>query len=114
MTPPARPLVLIESPFKGELERNLRYARVAMRHAFFEHGEYPFASHLLYPGILDDNDPIERALGIEAGLAWGACAKRTVVYTDLGLSDGMRLGIERARSLGRPVELRRIPYWWRP
>lgn len=71
-------------------------------------GEAPFASHRLYPGILDDDVPAERRLGIEAGLAWGQCADATVVYEDLGISPGMALGIERARAEGRPVEHRRL------
>jgi hypothetical protein len=99
-------LVLVESPFAGDVLRNKAYARAAMRECF-RRGWYPFASHLLYtqPGVLDDNDPDERMLGIEAGLAWGAHATRSAVFTDLGVSKGMELGIERARSLGRAVDM---------
>ena len=108
-------LVVLESPYRGEdghasLERNLQYARECMRDCFLNHGEFPFASHLLYtqPGILDDNSRDERKLGIEAGLAWVSHADATVVYTDLGISEGMKLGIERAKKEGRPVEYRRL------
>lgn len=66
------------------------------------------ASHLLWPGILDDAKPEERAAGIEAGLAWGRAAEATVVYRDRGISDGMRQGIFRAVAEGRPVEHRRL------
>jgi hypothetical protein len=68
---------------------------------------------LLYtqPGILSDDIPGKRELGIFAGLAWGAAAERTVVYTDLGVSAGMRLGMERALFEGRPVEFRSLPTW---
>ena len=66
-------------------------------------------SHLLYPQALDDADPAERALGIEAGLAWGCVAEATVVYADLGISEGMQQGIERAHREGRTVEYRRLP-----
>ena len=57
---------------------------------------------------LDDTDPAERALGIEAGLVWGELADATVVYADHGISAGMQLGIDRARAEGRPVEIRRL------
>lgn len=106
-------LVVLESPYKGntseELERNISYARDCMRDCFLR-GDYPFASHLLYtqPGILDDNDSEERKLGIEAGLAWVTHAEATVVYTDLGLSGGMKFGIARAEKEGRPIEYRTI------
>ena len=102
-------LVVLESPFKGDIEKNLEYARECMKDCFTR-GEFPFASHLLYTqeGILDDDIPKERMLGINAGLAWGENAEKTVVYTDLGITSGMEFGIERAKSKGRPVEYRSI------
>jgi hypothetical protein len=73
--------------------------------------EAPFASHALYtqPGVLDDNVPDERRLGIGAGLSIGNRMDATVVYTDLGMSEGMRVGIDVAIVENRPVEYRRIP-----
>jgi hypothetical protein len=105
-------LVVLESPYAGNVDRNLRYARAAMRDCFHR-GEAPYASHCLYtqPGVLDDNDREERALGIEAGLLWGRSAKRVVVYTDLGITPGMRIGIERHEREGRAVEYRTLPGW---
>jgi hypothetical protein len=105
--------VLLESPYAGDIDRNVRYARKAM-HDCFLRGEAPFASHLLYtqPGVLDDTNPTERTLGIEAGLVWGAFAVCTVVYCDLGLSHGMHIGIERAQHEGRPVQYRYLGEGW--
>ncbi len=73
-------------------------------------GEAPIASHLLYtqPGILDDAVPSERQLGIDAGLAWRKVAKASVVYTDLGISAGMRYGIEAATKSGKKIEYRKL------
>ena len=105
-------LVLIESPFAGDVPRNLSYLRAAMRDCLTR-GEAPYASHALYtqPGVLDDDIPEERALGIEAGLLWGAQASKTVMYTDCGMSRGMKYGIERAEKEGRPIEYRTLPQW---
>lgn len=99
--------VILESPYAGHVDRNVAYARRALRDAL-QRGEAPIASHLLYtqPGVLDDANAAERAIGIEAGLAWCAVADATVVYADLGVSAGMRLGIARAEAAGRPVENR--------
>jgi len=85
------------------------YAREAVRDSLLR-GESPVASHLLFtqPGILRDDVPEERRLGIAAGLEWGDVADATVVYEDLGISPGMRQGIERAEQAGRPVEYRRL------
>ena len=102
-------LVILESPYAGDVERHVAYARACMADCL-RRGEAPFASHLLYtqPGVLDDGKPDERALGIAAGLAWGDRADATVVYTDHGLSSGMREGISRARAAGRAVEYRTL------
>ncbi len=102
-------LVILESPYAGDIEKNLKYARLCMRDCFMR-GEFPFASHLLYTqdGILDDTIPEERKLGINAGLTWGKNASKTVVYTDLGVTEGMKQGIERAKKEGRVVEMRKL------
>ncbi len=103
-------LVIIESPYAGDVERNLRYLRACMRHCLMR-GEAPYASHGLYtqPGVLDDDDPDERHQGILGGFAWRAVAELTVVFTDLGISSGMQYGIDHAIEQGRPVEYRTLP-----
>lgn len=102
-------LVIVESPFAGDVEKNIVYARACMRDCL-KRGEAPYASHLLYTqeGVLDDLIAEERSLGIEAGLAWGEAANKTVVYTDRGISGGMQLGVARAKLTGRPVEYRKL------
>lgn len=108
--------VIVESPYGSDdptiLDRNIAYARHAL-HDCIMRGEAPFASHLLYtqPSVLDDSNPVERALGIEAGLAWGEFAELTAVYSDLGLTRGMNQGIARALAAGRRVEYRSLPDW---
>ena len=112
-------LVLLESPFgnsdPGVVERNKSYARAAMHDCLVNHNEAPYASHLLYTqlGVLDDNIPEERTLGIEAGLIWGALAEYTVAYYDRGISKGMKYGLARAYKEGRRVEMRTLGDEWR-
>lgn len=83
-------LVVIESPYAGEVDKNVEYARKCIKDALGR-GEAPIASHLLYtqPGILDDTIAEERALGIGAGLAWAYAAEYAVFYVDRGVSNGM-------------------------
>lgn len=102
-------MVISESPYAGDVERNVRYARSCLARRL-SLGEAPFASHLLYtqPGVLDDGNALERQHGI---LAIGAREDRTVVYTDLGISTGMGQGIAAAEDAGRPVEYRTLPGW---
>jgi len=105
-------LVLVESPFAGDVVSNIKYARACVRDCL-ERGEYPFASHLFYTqtGILKDDLPDERMLGINSGLAWGKKADKTVVYTDLGVTKGMKFGVRVAKADKRPVEYRSLPNW---
>lgn len=100
-------LVILESPYAGNVKRNEAYARICMRDCLLRN-EAPLASHLLYtqPGVLDDTVQAERLLGINAGLEWGRLAEKTVVYHDLGTSKGMEYGIARAERENRPVEHR--------
>lgn len=97
--------VVIESPLAGDVERNTLYAKMAMRDCLAR-GEAPLASHLLYTQVLDDLVPDERALGIAAGFAWNVQAEAVVVYTGLGISPGMELGIADALSRDTLVEYR--------
>lgn len=105
----SRPIVVIESPYAGDIVRNVAFARAAMEDSL-KRGETPFASHLLYtqPGILDDGNAEERALGIDAGWAMMRVANLLAVYTNLGVSEGMQAGIRRAEQLGLRVEERRM------
>jgi hypothetical protein len=105
-------LVVIESPYAGDIERNVAYARAAMRDCLMR-GEAPFASHLLYtqPGVLRDDIQSERTLGMAAGFHWGAKADATVVYIDLGITKGMEDGMRSARIESQPIEQCSIPDW---
>ena len=101
--------VVIESPYAGDVAENVTYARRCVLDCL-RRGEAPYASHLFFtqPGLLDDGDPEERRLGIEAGLAWGRSADAVVVYVDRGVSRGMVQGIREARRRGTPVEIRSL------
>lgn len=104
--------VIIESPYAGDIERNVLYARAAMQDCL-ERCEAPYASHLLYTqvGVLDDSDPVQRERGIQAGFAWRSVADATVVYTDLGISAGMEYGIKHAEASGHVIEYRSLVGW---
>ena len=109
---------MIETPFKHEkgdalaLKRVLRYLRAALRDCLMR-GEAPFASHAIYtqPGVLDDHVPEQRVHGMEAGFEWGDRADARVVYTDLGVSKGMQMAIDRSLERGQEVEIRQVPGW---
>ena len=103
-----RKLVVIVSPCSGDdvnREFNRQYAIECLDHSL-RNGEYPFASHLLYTQVLDDNDEEQRAAGIAAGHAWMSVSNTVAVYTDRGISQGMMADIEKASELGKRIEFR--------
>ena len=106
-------LVIIESPYAGDIEKNVRYARACL-HDSLMRGEAPIASHLLYtqPGVLDDTIPSERQQGIDAGLAWREVAQSSIIYADLGISSGMEYGIAKAQESGVEIEYRKLGGEW--
>lgn len=99
--------VIIESPYSGHISVNTEYARQCMADCL-KRGESPIASHLLYTQVLADTDPIQRELGMAAGFAWMQVADYVAVYTDLGISDGMKAGIKQAKALGLDVKYRSL------
>ena len=100
--------VIIESPYAGvDLDLNVEYARRCLRDSL-DRGEAPFASHLLYPQVLNDAAKKERRLGMSRALDWYECADMVVVYMDRGITVGMRLGISYARQIGLARENRYI------
>lgn len=101
--------VIIESLYAGDTETHMTYLRRCMRDCILR-GEAPFASHGLYtqPGVLRDEVPDEREMGIQAGFAWRESAGKTVVYGDYGTSRGMFYGVKHAQDINHPIEYRKI------
>ena len=102
-------LVVIESPYAGDVEANLAYAKRCVVDCL-SRGESPYASHLFFtlPGLLDDLVPEERTTGILAGFAWGARADLVAVYVDRGVSSGMNQGVARALAADQDIEFRSL------
>ena len=50
--------VIVESPYAGDIEKNMRYLRACIRDCLLR-GETPYASHALYTqdGVLRDDIP---------------------------------------------------------
>jgi hypothetical protein len=101
--------VVIESPYKGDVERNLVYAKMAMLDSIWR-GEAPFASHILYTQVLDDKVLAERQLGIVMGQAWLLEANLVAFYTDLGMSQGMKESLQllKSKRVRVPFEIRKV------
>lgn len=81
-------LVYICSPYRGEVERNLEYARELTRLAL-DNSFVPIAPHLYLTQVVNDEDRWERKRGMRAGkeLLWHC--KYILIGSRYGLSAGM-------------------------
>jgi len=106
--------VVVESPYAGDeiqIDINEIYGELCMHDCLVNHNESPYASHLLYTRmyVLRDNIPEERKLGIDAGFYWRDVAEQSNFYVDLGITNGMNLGIDDCNEKSKPFELRSLP-----
>ena len=95
-----RKLVYIASPLSGDVEQNLHFAQEACLNAMSQCAP-PFAPHLLYPQMLDSNDPAQRELGMKMGRQMLALCDELWLCGDL-ISPGMAQERELAGELGHP------------
>ena len=91
-------LVYICSPYAGDVESNVRFAKAACRYAI-KQGCAPVAVHLLYPQILNDAVPSERKAGIRMGLRVLVSCEELWVCGGT-VSHGMSCEIAKAGQLG--------------
>lgn len=103
--------VIVESPFKATETHSIEQHKCYLSHCLTDclrRMESPYASHWGLPDLLDDDDPLERAMGIRAGWAWGDLAEAVIVYGDLGITEGMHESINRYNKMGKPIERRTL------
>ncbi len=93
-----KPCVFICSPYAGDVAENTRRAKKYMRFAVDE-GAIPFAPHLLYPQVLNEEDAKERELGLFFGTVWLGKCEELWVFGDI-ISKGMAREIAWAAKRG--------------
>lgn len=94
--------VYVASRYAGDVERNVAMAIDYCRRVI-DAGYMPVASHLLYPEILNDNDPDERELGLLFGLALLRMCDEVWVFGEV--SEGMAKEIEEAKKLNKKLRM---------
>jgi hypothetical protein len=99
--------VILESPFVGDIQANLEYARKCALDCL-KRGESAWGSHMIWPQFLDDSDPRERELGMRAGRAWSDLADFHAFYTDRGWSRGMLVGLEHCLCMRKHFVIRAL------
>lgn len=91
-----RKKIYVASKYAGDVETNAA-AAIGYCRLVIDKGYMPIASHLLYPQILNDNDPKERELGLLFGLALLRTCDEVWVFGSV--SPGVAQEIEEAKRL---------------
>ncbi len=97
-----RPVVYVCSPLRGNVERNI-YKAIGYSKYIYRHGGIPLAPHVIFTTFLDDNDPRDRAAGMEMGLELLAICDELWAFGDK-VSEGMAGEIAAAEELGLRVK----------
>ena len=95
-------LIYVASPYAGDIERNMKFAKEACRLVMNE-GHAFFAPHLLYPQVLDDGCPEERQLGLDMGKKMLTSCDELWAFGDF-ISPGMKGEIDMATQCNIPVK----------
>ena len=96
-------LVYIASPYAGDVEGNVAFAKAACRYAAAK-GYTPVAVHLMYPQFLDDRVPKEREAGLKMGRRVLAACEEIWLCGER-MSAGMKAEEAEAKRLGIPLRL---------
>lgn len=88
--------IYVASRYSGDVDANVAAAIRYCRHVI-DAGHMPIASHLLYPRILNDDNPNERELGLLFGLSLLRLCDEAWVFG--AVSPGVAREIEEAERL---------------
>lgn len=97
------PMVYVCSPYGANPAHYTALAKGFCKYAI-DHNVQPVASHLLYPQFLDDQDDLQREMGLTFGLQMlHLCNEVWVFRPTGGVSPGMKAEIEEAKKAKIPV-----------
>ena len=94
-------LVYICAPLRGEVEKNIAFAREKAREVFAA-GDVPVCPHLMFPPIADPENPVQDQAAREMGLRLVEFCQQVNVYGPVW-TEGMWAEINHAERLGIPV-----------
>lgn len=93
--------IYVASKYSGDVDANVA-AAIGYCRRLIDEGYMPIASHLLYPQILNDNNPEERELGLMFGLALLRLCDEVWVFGSV--SEGVAREIEEAKRLKKRLK----------
>ena len=103
--------VCVESPFRASEERPREVLDLYLDHCLADcisRKENPYASHRMLTTALDDDDSLQREIGIWLGYQYGETCAKVVFYCDAGFSDGMSKAWDHYTKIGIFCERRTL------
>lgn len=101
---------VIESPYAGDIEANEAYLEKCIRWCATR-GYAPYASHKMMTIALDDDNPEERTLGINCGLAFRRLVDERLFFIDRGWSREMNHARDLYEAEDLPFQVLSIADW---
>ncbi len=114
-------VVILESPYSGNIQRNIAYAQRCMADSRENHGEIPIVPHLLWTQhhlhpthfVSDYSEKYTlkncgRDVSIKQIEIFRQKADKIVFYVDYGFSKGMEYGLFHCKRNKIPYEKRKI------
>ena len=98
---PSPRLVYICAPLRGDVEKNIAFARQKAQEVFAG-GDIPICPHMMFPPIADPADPAQDQKAREMGLRLVESCQQLNVYGS-EWTEGMGAEIARAGQLGIPI-----------
>ena len=96
-------LVYICAPLRGEVEKNIEFARQKAQEVF-QAGDIPVCPHLMFPPIADPENPVQDQTAREMGLRLVESCQQVNVYGP-ECTEGMLAEINHALKLGIEVKI---------
>ena len=96
-------LVYICAPLRGEVEKNIEFARQKAQEVF-QAGNIPVCPHLMFPPFADPDDPVQDQAAREMGLRLLEVCQQVNVYGPTW-TEGMWAEIQHANKLGILVRI---------
>lgn len=95
-------LIYISSPCRGNMKYNLKKAAEYCRSVALSFDTIPIAPHLYFTQFMDDNNPLERKMGMEMGVDILNICDELWVFGEP--TEGMKAEIKVAESIGMPIQ----------
>ena len=95
--------IYICSPLRGNIEDNINKAKEYCKFVVAKMKAMPVCPHIYFTQFLDDNNELEREIGMDFGLRLLSECDRVIVFDNNGISEGMKKEIELANSINIPV-----------